>query len=60
MVVTNEHLFDKLDELQKDIHKVHTAQAVANGKLKIHQKLIWALGGGLLFLGGLLFTHIGG
>lgn len=60
MTVTNQHLFDKMDDLQKEIHKVHTAQAVANGKLKMHQKIIWALGGGLLFVAGFLFTHVGG
>ena len=41
----NKDIMDKLSLIHEDIGELKTAQAVINGKVKIHQKLLWALGG---------------
>ena len=47
-------IMEKLEEIHKDITNIKINVAVTNGKVKIHEKLIWALGGGLMFLAGII------
>ena len=46
VIYKNKDIMDKLDSIHADISKLRTGQARTNGKVKLHEKLIWALGSG--------------
>ena len=47
---TNKEIYQKLEQIHNDINSVKTQVAVTNGKVKLHTKLIWALGSALMVL----------
>ena len=43
--ITNEQIFKKIEEMHNDIQKIKTGVELTNEKVKLHNKLIFALYG---------------
>lgn len=55
---TNKDLMQKLDNIHKDISDLKTGQAVTNGRVKIHAKILFWMAGAILGVAGWVFTII--
>jgi len=53
-------IMDKLDDMEKRIYATHEIAKKTNGKVKLHQKLIFFLFGAILTIIGFLIKYKGG
>lgn len=59
---TNKDIIEKLEHMDVKLDNVHTMARVTNGKVKMHTKLLWAIGGFMAMLVTFILTnyHLGG
>ena len=51
-------ILDKLEKMEGRINETHELAKSTNGKVKIHSKIIYGMGGGLITLTGWFIYHL--
>jgi len=54
---TNRDIMSKLSNIHNDINLLKTAQAVTNGRVKTHERLLWSLGSMFVLIIGFLIYN---
>jgi len=55
---TNRDLMDKLEKIHGDIEDVKLAQAVTNGKVKIHSKVLYSMSSLMILIIGWIIFYL--